>query len=105
MGLTGWRMAPCRCWLSDCRRPMIEIYILRHAPAESRQLWGPRRDRDRPLTPKGEMKMWRIAKGMKRLKVSFDLILSSPFLRAKRTAEIVADTFGMKIQLTDALMP
>jgi phosphohistidine phosphatase len=84
---------------------VIELYILRHAPAESRQLWGPRRERDRPLTRKGEMKMWPIAKRMKRLKLSFDLILSSPFLRARRTAEIVADTFGMKIQLADALLP
>jgi len=49
--------------------------------------------------------MRRIAKGMKKLKLSFDILLSSPFVRAKRTAEIVAEVFGTKIKLTDALVP
>jgi len=49
--------------------------------------------------------MRQIAKGMKKLKLSFHVLLSSPFVRAKRTAEIVADVLGTKIKLTDALVP
>jgi nucleoside-diphosphate-sugar epimerase len=41
--------------------------------------------------------MRQIAKGMKKLKFSFHVLLSSPFVRAKRTAEIVAEVSGAKI--------
>jgi phosphohistidine phosphatase len=73
----------------------MDLYILRHAIAEP---LTPRiaRDSERSLTPEGETKMWRIAKGMKMLDLSFDLILSSPFRRSLQTAEIVAEVFKVK---------
>ena len=40
-----------------------------------------------------------IARGMKALDLSFDLILSSPYARAKETAEIVAHEFGLEAAL------
>jgi phosphohistidine phosphatase len=40
-----------------------------------------------------------IAKAMQALKLDFDLILSSPFVRARRTAEIVAETLELKKSL------
>jgi len=43
--------------------------------------------------------MRRAAKGMRRLKLSFDLILSSPYLRARSTAEITADVLGARRKL------
>jgi len=84
---------------------MIELYILRHAVAKSRDEWRGEDDSERPLTGKGEKEMWRVAKAMKKLGLSFDLILSSPFVRARRTAEIVCDVFkaGQKLKLTPAL--
>jgi phosphohistidine phosphatase len=44
---------------------------------------------------------------MKKLEPEFDLILSSPLLRAKQTAEIVADRLKLKkrLKFTDALAP
>jgi phosphohistidine phosphatase len=63
---------------------------LRHAIAEDRTTPQIKSDKDRSLTAKGEKKMRRIAKGMKELGLEFELILSSPYLRAKQTAEIAA---------------
>jgi phosphohistidine phosphatase len=77
----------------------MELYLLRHAPAEPQSVANARTDHERSLTSDGKRKMRRIAKGMKALDLSFDLILSSPFLRAKQTAQIVAEAF----QLTEAL--
>ncbi len=44
---------------------------------------------------------------MMALELSFDRILSSPYVRARETAEIVADTLGLhkKLEFTDALTP
>jgi len=72
---------------------MMELYILRHAIAVERGTKGYEDDTQRPLTPKGERKMRRVAKGMKKLGLSFDLILSSRLTRARQTAQIVAETF------------
>ena len=66
----------------------MDLYILRHAIAEDRAPALP--DSQRHLTPDGARKMRRAAKGMKALDLKFDLILSSPYLRAKETAEIAA---------------
>lgn len=78
---------------------MIKLYLLRHAIAVQRGTEGYEDDSQRPLTPKGERKMWRVAEGMRELGLSFDLILSSRFVRARQTAEIVADTFKAKERL------
>ncbi len=45
-------------------------------------------DSDRPLTPGGTRSMRRIAKGMRKMSLSFDHIVSSPLVRTKQTAEI-----------------
>jgi phosphohistidine phosphatase len=86
---------------------MIDLYILRHAVAESTEDWAPKSERERPLTRKGEKEMFRAAKGMKKLDLKFDLILSSPFVRARRTAEIVAEVFHLdkKLKFSEALSP
>jgi len=77
----------------------MELYLLRHAIAVVRGTPGYERDADRPLTPKGEKKMHRIAEGMLALGLSFDLILSSPILRARQTAEIAAEDLGLEKML------
>lgn len=60
--------------------------------AEEKETYsGP--DSERPLTEKGTKKMRQIAKKLKKIGISFDVVLSSPFRRAKETAEIVAKEF------------
>ena len=73
----------------------MELYLLRHAVAAEKGTVEFARDADRPLTTEGAQKMRHIAKAMKDLDLSFDLILSSPYRRAKQTAEIVADVLGL----------
>ncbi|MEO5804481.1 MAG: phosphohistidine phosphatase SixA [Verrucomicrobiota bacterium] len=81
----------------------MNLFILRHAKAEehgSRYL----DDSKRPLTNAGEKEMFRVAAGMREMDLSFGLILTSPFVRAKRTAEIVAEIFkSNKLRLSKNL--
>jgi len=83
----------------------MELYLLRHAIAVPRETPGYDDDSKRPLTPEGKRKMRRIAGAMQALDVQFDLILSSPFTRARQTAEIVAEVFQAekKLVLEDTL--
>jgi phosphohistidine phosphatase len=85
----------------------MELYLLRHAIAVERGTEGFRQDGDRPLTDKGRSKLLRVVRGMKALDLSFDLILTSPYLRAQQTAEIVAEEMGAakKLEPTPHLAP
>jgi phosphohistidine phosphatase len=47
-------------------------------------------DRERPLTPDGVTGLGRIARGLVRHGVSFDVVLSSPLVRTRQTADILA---------------
>ena len=83
----------------------MNLYIQRHAIAVDRGTKGYKTDSERPLTDKGAKKMQRIAEGMLALHLSFDGILSSPFVRARETAGIVADVLHAKrkLEFTDDL--
>ena len=85
----------------------MDLYILRHGIAVEPGTPGYETDADRPLTPEGERKLRQIADAMRALELSFDLILSSPYLRARQTAEIVAATLGARkrLELSAALTP
>ena len=64
-------------------------------------------DSERQLTLKGKRQLWQTAAAMKTMGLRFDLILSSPYLRAKQTAEIIAESLKLKKQLgfANALAP
>ena len=85
----------------------MNLYLLRHGLARERG--DPRYpdDRLRPLVPEGIRKMRRIAAGMRALELEFDVWLSSPYVRARQTAEIVAAAYRArkKLQLVDELAP
>ncbi len=83
----------------------MDLYILRHAIAVERDAQGIKNDFDRPLTSEGEQKLRRITKAMRNLQLSFDVIVSSPCVRARETAEIVAAAFALrkKLQMRDSL--
>jgi len=85
----------------------MKLYILRHGIAVERGDASYAKDSDRPLTPKGERKLWKIAKAIEALGLKFDLILSSPYTRARQTAEIVAEALNArkKLEFTDNLTP
>jgi len=77
----------------------MNIYIIRHAIAVDRGTPEYEDDSQRPLTDKGKKKMRQIARGLFALGVDFDLILSSPYVRAKETAEILAEVLKTKTAL------
>jgi len=85
----------------------MELYVLRHAIAVMRDAEGGGPDEERPLTDRGTAKLRRVVRGMKALGLSFDRILTSPYLRALQTAEIVAAEMGApkKLERTLHLAP
>jgi phosphohistidine phosphatase len=85
----------------------MNLYILRHGLAVERGTPGYEKDRDRPLTAKGRRRLRQIAKAMRKLELSFDLVLSSPYPRSRQTADIVATTFKArkKLKLSGDLAP
>ena len=85
----------------------MDIFILRHGIAVEPGTPGYENDSERPLNPKGERRLHSAAAAMKKLELSFDLILSSPFIRAKQTAEIVVGELKLKqgIEFFDGLVP
>jgi phosphohistidine phosphatase len=85
----------------------MNLYILRHGLAVEPGSDGFNKDSERPLTPKGERKLWKIAQALEALDVSFDWILSSPYVRARQTADIIAEGLGLRkrIELSESLTP
>jgi phosphohistidine phosphatase len=65
----------------------MDLYILRHGLAEDRSHTG--KDSDRVLTPEGREKTRAAGKALRKLEITFDVVLSSPFARAWQTAEII----------------
>jgi phosphohistidine phosphatase len=83
-----------------------ELYLIRHAVAEERGRKWPD-DSKRPLTQEGARRMRRAARGLVRLGVTLDVVLTSPLVRARETADIVAQTFDPPpvIVVIDSLAP
>ena len=76
-----------------------KYYLLRHGEAVSNvkdvvSCW-PEKFYN-PLTGKGVRKIKKVAKGLKNKNI--DLIFSSPLLRTKQSAEIVANELGLKVK-------
>ena len=67
---------------------MKKLYIVRHAQKEDVQIG--RDDYDRELSPEGEKEAKNIAQNFASKNLPVDLIVASPAIRTKRTAEIFA---------------
>ena len=85
----------------------MKIYLIRHSDAVEQGTPGYEDDRLRPLTEKGCNKTKKIASALKELGVKPDKIVSSPYIRAKQTAEILAKKLKYKQELdfSDMLVP
>jgi phosphohistidine phosphatase len=79
----------------------MNLYLMRHGIAVTADQPGVESDGERPLTPKGIKRMRRAARGLRRLGVSFDAILTSPLVRARQTADIVATALGLEAHLEE----
>jgi phosphohistidine phosphatase len=85
----------------------MNLYIVRHAIAVQPGTPGYEADSQRPLTDKGLKKMKKIVKGLRQLDIELDNILSSPYVRARDTAKILANEFKMddQLQFSENLIP
>lgn len=77
----------------------MKLYFLRHGIAADPGDWNGR-DADRPLTREGVARMEREARAMEDLSLDLNAIVTSPLLRARQTAEIVANRLGLRKVLT-----
>ncbi|MEZ5294156.1 MAG: phosphohistidine phosphatase SixA [Vicinamibacterales bacterium] len=84
----------------------FELYLVRHGVAALR---GPDYPDDaaRPLTPEGAERFRLVVQGLRALGVSVDVVLASPYERARETAEILCAGLRPKpkLLLTPALEP
>jgi phosphohistidine phosphatase len=74
----------------------MNLYIIRHAIAVEAGTPEFEDDSLRPLTDKGKKKMQKIARGLKELDAEIDLVITSPYVRAVGTSEILRKEFDLK---------
>src|SRR4051812_23733662 len=86
--------------------PPCELYLVRHAIAAERGDEWPD-DTKRPLTERGISRFKEGVKGLLVLDVAVDEIFTSPLLRARQTAELLAAGVVTKptVKVLDALAP
>jgi phosphohistidine phosphatase len=82
----------------------MQLYFLRHGVADWPD-WDPARDDERPLTDTGVTRMKAEAKKIRRLDLGLKAILTSPLVRARQTAEAVAERIELKAVEEPALAP
>jgi phosphohistidine phosphatase len=85
---------------------MLELYLVRHGIAEDRGEEWPD-DSKRPLTSGGISKLRKEARGLVTLDVTFDQIITSPLVRTRQTADVLAEVLKGKppVATSDALAP
>jgi len=84
----------------------LELYLIRHGLAGDRGPEWPD-DSKRPLTADGLAKLRKEAHGLHALDVTFDVIVTSPLVRTRQTADVFAEVLTVKspIVSADALAP
>ena len=86
----------------------MNLLVIRHAIAEDKEAFAAsgRSDDQRPLTREGRSKMRRAAEGLWQVCPRVAVLASSPLVRARETAEIVAPVFGIAdVEIVEALRP
>jgi phosphohistidine phosphatase len=83
----------------------VKLLIVRHGPAGDPEAWQRegKDDRLRPLTPKGKKEVRKAAAGLARLVPSLGLLATSPWTRARQTADIVNKEYGCEIEEVEQL--
>ena len=83
----------------------MELYLFRHGIAHNAQPGS--LDSGRELTSEGSLKAAAVARAARRAGVRPSLIVTSPYIRARQTAQIAAEEFGYEghILEIDSLVP
>jgi uncharacterized phosphatase len=78
------------------------ITLLRHGESEGNSAGVLQGQSDYPLTKTGLDQAQRLASYWKSIQVQFDLIITSPLLRALQTAEVVANYLQVPVEFNPA---
>jgi phosphohistidine phosphatase len=84
----------------------VKLYLLRHGIAFPHGTPDYAED-ERPLTPEGIDRMKQVARGLARLELNLDRIVTSPLPRALQTAQLAAEAMDRAeaLQTSDILLP
>lgn len=77
----------------------MHLYLIRHGIAAEPEEYET--DEERPLTKEGASKTRKVAQRLYKIDIQFDLILTSPLLRASQTAQIL-QTAGLSSQIEES---
>jgi phosphohistidine phosphatase len=72
----------------------MDLYLIRHADAAPLGESGSTDDATRPLTAEGQQQARDLAGGLKRRQIHPSIVVTSPLLRARQTAETMLDSWG-----------
>jgi len=82
----------------------VELYLIRHGIAVDRDIEI--EDDERALTAQGRQKTQKVAKRLEQIGLRFDLILTSPLVRSRQTAEILQNSgLSPQIEVSASLAP
>ncbi len=83
----------------------MRVCLLRHGIAEARDTWG-QNDALRPLSNKGRKRMWQQLPGIKCLVPEAHVIVTSPLVRARSTAQMLQSYYpDAQLVVSMCLMP
>ncbi len=85
--------------------PHQVLVLMRHGIAEEARPGSEQSDELRALTPDGRIRVARAATGLAVLGIRPDIILTSPLLRCRETADIVGSQAGCPVQEDRRLAP
>ncbi len=78
------------------------LYLVRHGVAKEFGEDGIRSDEERPLSALGRRKTAQVARGLKQLGVTPHRIVTSPLVRARETADIVAGVVAPTVTVEES---
>lgn len=83
----------------------MNLFLLRHGIAEELDAASLAADAARPLVPKGRRQLRQAIQAWQAMELECDVILSSPLVRARQTAEMVAEALNFPLTVAEELKP
>jgi phosphohistidine phosphatase len=96
--VAAWSAARGFHAMDDSRGEGLDLWLVRHAPAEDAA-----DDDVRALSERGRKRFARAALGLDALALEFDQLWTSPLLRARQTAELLSEHARGEPRVVDAL--
>jgi phosphohistidine phosphatase len=77
----------------------MRLYLFRHGEALPKDDPSVTTDEDRPLVTEGVKRTRQAAEGIRTMNIAFDAVFTSPWLRARQTAQIACEALGLSQRL------